>query len=141
RVHLIPDTGEEAAESRQPTVQLGRAGLQCVLAHQPLDPAPADPFALPTQFGMDPRTAVSLPARPVHLTDTLNQPCILLRPLAGRPITPRVVAAGADAKQPAQASHRVVRLLLLDEGKAFAFRAEVNAIAFFKRSCSIFNCS
>jgi hypothetical protein len=77
----------------------------------------------------------------MHLSHTIDQSGIVQGTLAGRAIPPGVKPAGTDTEQTAQAPHRVAFLLLLDEGEAFAFRAEVNAIAFFKRSCSSFNCS
>src|SRR5690348_14396289 len=80
---------------------------------------------------MHSRTAVGLAARAMHLPHPLDQARIVQRPFASRSIAPSVIAAGADAEQTAQAPHRVAFLLLLDEGRAFAFRAEVNAIAFF----------
>jgi len=112
-----------------------------MVAHQPLDPAATHVLTLLAQFGVHARAAVGLPTVAVHPTDPIHQACILLRAFAGWPITPGVVAAGADTEQAAKHSHRDGFLLPLDEGKAFAFRAEVNAIAFFKTSCSIFSCS
>src|SRR3546814_7912814 len=38
--------------------------------------------------------------------------------------------------EPAHGSHRVGFLVVLDEGEDLFFRAEVNAMGFFKRSCS-----
>ena len=54
-----------------------------------------------------------------------------------RSVSPGVVATGADAMQPTHRSHRVVFLVLVDEGEDVTLRCEVNAMAFFKRSCSI----
>ena len=90
---------------------------------------------------MHPGTAVGFPAVTVHLANLLKHTRILLRPLTDRTVAPRVEPARADAIHTAQASHGMEVLLVLDEGEDLAFRAEVNAIAFFKRSCSSFSCS
>ena len=58
---------------------------------------------------------------------------------AGRSGRPGVVARGTDAQHPAHCPHRVGFLVVRDEGEDVAFRAEVNAMAFFKRSCSSFS--
>ena len=112
-----------------------------MLTHQPLDPAATHVLALLAQFGVHARAAIGFLTVAVHLADPGDQACIPLCAFAGRASAPGVVAAGADAEKAAKDSHRDGFLLLLDEGKAFAFRAEVNAIAFFRTSCSIFSCS
>ena len=99
-----------------------------------------DGFAVALQIGMDTRAAVSLSAFVVHLANAFKQPRIVVRAYARTTIAPGVVATRTDTVQPAKQPHRMM-LLLVDEGEDVGFRAEVNAIAFFKRSCSIFNCS
>src|SRR6185437_16098952 len=141
RMDLVVDAGKEAIEARCAPIQGGRAGLQRMLTHQPLDPAATHSLALLAQFGVHARATIGFPTVAVHPTDPIHQACILLRAFADRAIAPGVVAAGADTEQAAKHSHRDGFLLLLDEGKAFAFRAEVNAIAFFKTACSSFSCS
>jgi hypothetical protein len=44
---------------------------------------------------------------------------------------PRVVARGTDTQHRAHRPHRMCFLVVLDEGEDVAFRAEVNAMAFF----------
>jgi hypothetical protein len=111
-----------------------------MVPHQALDPAASDGFTVALQAGVDPRATVSLPAFGVHVANALKQSCILLRTRARRSIPPGVIPAWTDPVQPAQQPHRVV-LLLTDEGEDVGLGLEVNAIAFFKRSCSIFSCS
>jgi hypothetical protein len=141
RMDLVVDAGKEPIESRCASIQRGRAGLHGMLTHQPLNPAATCALALLAQCGVHARAAIGLSTVAVHLANPVNQSFILLRALAGRAIAPGVVAAGADPEKAAKHSHRDGFLLPLDEGEAFAFRAEVNAIAFFKTSCSIFSCS
>lgn len=87
-----------------------------------------------------PRTAVGLPACRMHVADLLQKVAIGIAARTRRSIAPRVVAAGADAVKSTQLPHRDV-FLGGDEGEDIAFRSEVNAIAFFKRSCSSLSCS
>jgi hypothetical protein len=51
---------------------------------------------------------------------------------------PGVVAGQTHAVKTAQRPHRIRFLEVLDEGKDVLFRAEVNAMAFFRMSCSSF---
>ena len=77
----------------------------------------------------------------MHAQNLVEQVRIRSRALTGRAPAPGVEAAGADLAEAAQALHRVRVLVALDEGESFARSSEVKAIAFFKRSCSTFNCS
>jgi hypothetical protein len=95
----------------------------------------------PVKIEPDPLFSIGFSALPVHLANPRYQSHVFLSALTEWAGAPRVEAAGADPEQAAQPPHRVVLLLGLDEGEAFAFCSEVNAIAFFKRSCSIFSCS
>jgi len=61
---------------------------------------------------------------------------IFKRPLARWPASPRVIAARAHPEQFAHFHDSVVFLVEVDEGEDVRFRAEVNAMAFFKMSCS-----
>jgi hypothetical protein len=139
-VHLVVHAGEEAIHARATPIQIGRAAAHAVIPHQTLHPTPPDGLAVTLQTSVNARAAVRLPTFSMHLANALKQPCILLRTRARGAIAPRVIPAGTDAVEPAQQPHRVL-LLLLDEGEDVGLGVEVNAIAFFKRSCSIFNCS
>jgi len=139
-VNLVAHTGEETIHARAAPIQIGRAATDGMVTHQTLDPPPAHRFAVLPQTGMDTRAAIRLPAFVVHPTDALKQPRILPIPRAGWPVAPRVVPARTDTVEPAQKPHRVL-LLLADESEDVGLGLEVNAIAFFKRSCSIFSCS
>lgn len=112
-----------------------------MLSHQAFNPTTASALTLATQFGMHSRAAIGFPTGIVDLTHTFDQTCIFVCAFTKRPVAPGVVTTGADTEQATQTPHRIVLLLLLNEGEAFTFRAEVNAIAFFNRSCSTFNCS
>lgn len=112
-----------------------------MLLHQALDAPPTDRFAGSLEHSMHPWTAVGLTAVTMRLPYLGEQTFVFLRPLAHWSITPGVVAAGADSVDTTHPSHGMFFLLLLDEGEDLALRAEVKAIAFFKRSCSSCNCS
>ena len=99
-------------------------------------PAPAHRLATLAQDGVDSRTALGPAAVGVHRPDLVHETGVLHRALARRPRHLGVVASGADPEHSAHHSHRVRFLVVLDEGEDVAFRAEVNAMAFFKRSCS-----
>src|SRR5699024_4019129 len=122
-------------------VQLSEACAHAMVANQALHAAAPHTLALFAQCSVDAWAAVGLLTGPMHLAHAPKQASILLCPFARRAVAPRVVTAGTDTEQAAQAPHRVVSFLLLDEGEAFTFRAEVNAIAFFNRSCSTLSCS
>ena len=77
----------------------------------------------------------------MHLPHFVQQRGIVQSALAQRPIAPGVIAAGTDAVEVAHAFHRDDFFVVVDEGEDVALNAEVNAIAFFKRSCSILSCS
>jgi hypothetical protein len=109
--------------------------------HQTLDPATADPFAILSQLLMHARATVGLQALAMHPPDLVQQRRVVASTLAQRPIPPRVVAAGADALQATHRPHRDGFFVVVDEGEDVCLKAEVNAIAFFKRSCSILSCS
>lgn len=141
RMNLVVHAGEEPAQAWQASIQRSRARAHCVLAHQALDPAAPNRLALSAQLGVHTRTAVGFPALPMHLANPRHQASVLLRTLTERTGTPGIETTGADTEQAAQPPHRIALLLGLDESEAFAFRSEVNAIAFFKRSCSTFSCS
>ena len=112
-----------------------------MLAHQSFDPpAPGRlPFSL--QCGVHAGTAISLAAVAMYLEDSLQQSRIFFGPQAGWPLAPSIVATGADAVDAAHTPHRIGFLVVVDESEDVVPRAEVKAIAFFKRSCSSLSCS
>ena len=140
-VHMVVGAGKEASQSRHAPVQRGRARLDGVFPHQALDTAASDRMAGAMQRGMHARAAVGLPAVPVHLAHVVEQHGIGLRAGAGRTIAPGIEPARAHPVEAAEPPHRVGFLLVCDEGEDVALRSEVNAIAFFKRSCSSLSCS
>ena len=73
--------------------------------------------------------------------DLLEQNLVVLGAFAFGALAPSIEATRTDPVEPTQAPHRVRVLVVFDEGESFARSAEVNAIAFFKRSCSTFSCS
>ena len=83
---------------------------------------------------------VSIEPAAAHSADPIEQAVVFLAALAARAPSPGIEAAGADAVEAAQQRHRVV-FLASNEGEDVPFRSEVNAIAFFKRSCSSLSCS
>src|SRR4030095_15545178 len=87
---------------------------------------------------MDARAAIGLTAHCMLVAYLLHQQRIGLRTLTGWAIAPGVKAARTHPIQPTHHSDRVLRLAVPDEGKDVCFRLEVNSMAFFKRSCSIF---
>ncbi len=72
-----------------------------MITHQPLDPAPSDRLALAAQRGMYAWAAVGFPAVAMYLTYPVEQALIFVHSLADRPVTPGVVATGADTEQAA----------------------------------------
>src|SRR5512139_2445258 len=137
-VRFAVDAIEELAESRHAPIELGRTGPNAVLAHQALDAPPADRFPIGFQGRVHARAAVGFPAVAMDRLNLDQQARILAYPFTGRPLSPGVVARRADAIKAAHRSHRERFLAVLDEGKHVPFRAEVNAMAFFNRSCSSF---
>ena len=77
----------------------------------------------------------------MHAANLVEQMHVRFGSPAERPLPPRIKATRTDAEESTQAPYRVRALLVLDEGESFARRSEVNAIAFFKRSCSTLSCS
>lgn len=135
-VRLALDAVEEFPEAGQAAVQAGRAGTNAVLAHQTLDASLADSLARSAQGRMDTGAAIGLAAGLVGRSNLLQQARIVGRAHACRPLSPSVVTRGAHAVEAAHRPHRERLLAMLDEGKHVPFRAEVNAIAFFRSSCS-----
>src|SRR5690606_7042925 len=119
--------------------QVPPLAADAVLAHQSLHPASAHDLAMLLQDRVDPRTAIGFPAVGVRRSDLVHEAGVLNRALARWPVHPGVVARRTDPEHPAHRSHRVRFLVVFDEGEDVAFRAEVNAMAFFKRSCSSFS--
>src|SRR5580765_4046027 len=112
-----------------------------MLAHQSFDsPAPGR-LPLSLQCRVHARTAIGLVAVAMHLAYPLQQSRIFFGAQTGRPAAPGIEATGADAVDAAHASHRMGFLVVVDESEDFVLRAEVKAIAFFKRSCSSLSCS
>jgi hypothetical protein len=86
-------------------------------AHQPLDPAAADPMTLGAQSGMHAWAAIAtlmLTMEPMHL---VQQAPVRYRPMALRPGAPGVIAAGRDLEHAAHEPHRIGAGMLLDEVK------------------------
>src|SRR5690606_19727189 len=130
--------GQELGQSGPLAVEAGRPRADAVLAHQSLYPAPAHDLTALLQGRVDSRAAIGFAAVRVRRSDLVHEASVLNRTLARWPVHPGVVARGADPEHPAHRCHRVRFLVVLDEGEDVAFRAEVNAMAFFKRSCSSF---
>src|SRR6185369_2386478 len=130
------DAAEEPPEAREPAVLAGRTGANAVLSHQSFDAPFADSFALVSQCGMDSRAAVGGSASPMDGLNLLQQTGVLMGTLTDRALSPSVITRRTDPIETAHRSHRERFLAVLDEGKDVPFRAEVNAMAFFKRSCS-----
>src|SRR5690606_13665031 len=135
------DAGKKALQAGPLAVQLGGASTDVVLPHQPLDATPPHGLALQAQGGMHTRAAVGPAAVPVDAADLLQQWLILQCALAGQSTNPRVITRSADTIKAAHHLHRAGFLVVLDEGEDLALRPEVNAMAFFKRSCSSLSCS
>jgi hypothetical protein len=75
----------------------------------------------------------------MRVTNLVEQPFVLDRSATLRPPPPRVKAARAHPVQLAHHPDRVRLPLGFDELEDLALRAEVNAMAFFKSSCSSFS--
>jgi hypothetical protein len=70
------------------------------------------------------------------LRNLLQQLRIVTRTLAWGSGPPRIVATGTHPLNLTQRPHGVVFFVAFDEREGFAFRSEVNSMAFFKMSCS-----
>ena len=110
------------------------------LIGESLDASPPDILTVLAKRSVDARAAIGLATRAMHVAHVFEQARIVVRASTRRAVTPGVVAAGAHPVHATQPPHRVA-FLLRDEGEDVAFRCEVNAIAFFKRSCSSLSCS
>jgi len=87
------------------------------------------------------RTAIGLVAVAMHLAYPFQKSRIYFAPQTDWPVAPGIVATGAHAIDAAHAFHRMGFLVVVDESEDVVLRAEVKAIAFFKRSCSSLSCS
>src|SRR5689334_9283796 len=128
---------KEPRRARHSSIHICRAAADAAFAHDPLHATLAGHLALTTKRYMHPRTAIGLAAVLMHLADLALQTRIFDRSGAGSAQLPGVVPGHTDIVQPAHHSDRVRAFTVLDEGEDFALRAEVKAMAFFKRSCSI----
>src|SRR5690606_20572687 len=90
------DAGKKALQAGPLAVQLGGAGTDVVLPHQPLDATPPHGLALLAQGGMHTRAAVGPVAVPVDAADLLQQRRILQCALTGQSTNPRVIARSTD---------------------------------------------
>src|SRR5262245_293847 len=88
---------------------------------------------------MHARAAIRLAALAVYGADRLHQPLVFFAAPALRPLAPGVKAARAHSVQRAHHSDRERFPVRVDELEDFALRAEVNAMAFFRISCSSFS--
>ena len=131
--------GQEPGQARALAVDSRRTGANPVFAHQSLDPTPARGFPALAQERVDARTPIGLATVRMRGADLVHEAGVFHGTRARRPRGPGVVARGTDAQHPAHPPHRVRFLVVPDEGEDVAFRAEVNAMAFFKRSCSSFS--
>ncbi|KOP26851.1 hypothetical protein AMR41_08170 [Hapalosiphon sp. MRB220] len=141
---FVGTTGDAVQEARQAgtsAIEAGRAGAYAFLPHQSFHPAAPHGLALAPEGGMHAGTAIGVPAGLMYPTNLLHQAGIFDLAVTARSPRPCVVAGGADPVETAHRPHRTGFLVVLDEGEDLAFRSEVNAIAFFKRSCSSLSCS
>src|SRR5699024_7818687 len=139
-VNLVAHGGKETIGPGRAPVQFSGACAHAMVAHQAFHATASHTFTLFAQCSVDAWAAVGLLTDPMHLAHAPKQAGILLCPFARRAVAPRVVTAGTDSEQAAQAPHRVASFLLLDEGEAFTLRPAVNASAFFSRLCAILCC-
>ena len=129
---------EELRKARHTTVKRRRTGANTVLTHQALYASLTDTFAGLSQCRMHARTAVGLATGLMDRLNLVQQTGVLIGTSASRALSPSIITRRADTVEPAHRSHRERFLAVLDEGEDVPFRAEVNAMAFFNRSCSSF---
>ena len=110
-----------------------------MLAHEPFYSSPPDVFAGPAQLGMNARTSIGSMASFMDTADLRDELAVLQASSTGRSTSPSVIAGSAHAIEPTHHPDRLLFFAVIDEGEDLGFRAEVKAMAFFKRSCSTFN--
>src|SRR3569832_789976 len=106
-------------------------------AHQPFDPAAADPMPLGSQGHVHPRAAVATLVTSMEPLHRLQQAPVRHRPLALRPRPPGVIATGGHPEHAAHEPHRPGAGMLLDEAKPHFGTSAKMPMAFFKMSRSM----
>ena len=120
------------------TIGCANSGMDEAASSSAAAMVPPGNFAFPAQLCMYTWASIGLAATFVNVADPGKQSVVFHLPTASRTPLPGIEAGAAHSIEPAHQPDRLLFFAVLDEGEDIAFRAEVKAMAFFKRSCSTF---